>query len=81
MTRTVHLILLAVGTALLLAFGWWLQSWGALALLFVGAVGWGWYRMQVARSAAAEQFFGDAGEETRLSVRGGLPSETPCARR
>jgi len=34
--------------------------------------------VQVARGEAAERFFGDAGEDTRLtSFQGGSPSEMP----
>ena len=76
MARHVHLALVALVATLLLLVAWWFQSWGALALLFVGGVGWGWYRVQVARSAAAEKFFGELGEETRLTgFQGGSPSE------
>lgn len=71
-----------IAAVVLLAFiagALWLHAWGALALVLVGAAGIGWYRIQVARGAAeAEQFFGDAGEETRLTGLGGAsPSEMP----
>lgn len=80
MTRSLHLILLFALTAGLAGVAVWFQSWGALALLAVGAAGWGWYRVQVLRSAAAEteQFFADAGEETRLTQVS--PSEMPLDR-
>jgi hypothetical protein len=56
----------------------WFHSWGALALIVVATVGVAWYRVQVARSAAAEKFFGEPGEETRLTgFQGGSPSEMP----
>jgi len=81
MVRFVHLALVALVATALLLVAYWFQSWGALALLLVAGVGWGWYRMQVARSAAAEKFFGDAGEETRLTgFQGGSPSEMPVDR-
>ena len=78
MTRTSALaaalvLLAAVAVAL------WVHAWGAVALIVVGAVGIAWYRVQVARSAAeAEKFFGDPGEETRLTgMQGVSPSEMP----
>jgi hypothetical protein len=49
--------------------------------VLVGAVGIVWYRVQVARSEEAEDFFGGAGEETRLTgFQGGSPSEMPVDR-
>lgn len=81
MTRATHLILVALVVAVLLGVAWWQRSWGALALLLVGGIGWGWYRTQVRRSAAAQEFFGDVGEETRLTgFQGGSPSEMPVDR-
>lgn len=78
MKRSLPLLLAAVVAALLLALSWYLRSWGGLALVTVGAAGFAWYRIQVARSEAAERFFGDAGEDTRLtSFQGGSPSEMP----
>lgn len=59
-----------------LALSWYLHSWGGIALLVVAAAGFAWYRVQVARGEAAERFFGDAGEDTRLTgFQPGSPSE------
>jgi hypothetical protein len=70
--------LLAVAAILVLALSWYLHSWGGLALVVVAVAGYAWYRVQVARGEAAERFFGDAGEETRLTgFQGGSPSEMP----
>ena len=84
MTRSKRLIaLVAVTTAavLLLSLSLYLQSWGGVALVLVVSIGFAWYRIQVARGEAAEQFFGDAGEDTRLtSFQGGSPSEMPVDR-
>jgi hypothetical protein len=81
MARFVHLALVALVATVLLLVAYWFQSWGALALLLMAGVGWGWYRVQVVRSAAAEKFFGDAGEETRMTgFQGGSPSEMPVDR-
>lgn len=67
-----------VAAVLLLALSWYLHSWGGIALVLVGAAGLAWYRAQVARGEAAERFFGDAGEDTRLtSFQAGSPSEMP----
>jgi hypothetical protein len=67
-----------VAAALVLALSWYLHSWGGPALVAVAAAGYAWYRVQVARGEAAERFFGDAGEDTRLtSFQGGSPSEMP----
>jgi hypothetical protein len=67
---------IAAGVGALLSL--WFHVWGALALIVVGSIGVGWYRVQVARSAQAEEFFGGAGEETRLTgLQGGSPSEMP----
>lgn len=72
----------AVVTALLLALSAYLHSWGGVALVAVLASGLGWYRVQVARGEAAEQFFGDFGDETRLnSFQAGTPSEMPADRK
>ena len=47
----------------------------------VMAAGYAWYRLQVARNAAAEKFFDAMGEETRLTgLQGGSPSEMPADR-
>jgi hypothetical protein len=71
----------AIVAALLLALSLYLHSWGGIALLAVAAAGYVWYRIQVARGEAAERFFGDAGEDTRLtSFQGGSPSEMPMDR-
>jgi nitrogen fixation protein FixH len=68
----------AVAVVLVLALSMYLHSWGGLVFLAVAGAAFAWYRIQVARSEAAEQFFGDAGEETRLtSFQGGSPSEMP----
>lgn len=78
MKRSLPLLLAAVLAVLVLALSWYLRSWGGIALVAVGAAGFAWYRIQVARSEAAERFFGDAGEDTRLtSFQGGSPSEMP----
>jgi hypothetical protein len=76
MKRSHRLILAAaVLIGFVLAVSLYLHSWGGLALIAVSAAGFAWYRTQVARSEA-EQFFGDAGEDTRLtSFQGGSPSE------
>jgi hypothetical protein len=78
MKRSHRLILAAaVLIGFVLAVSLYLHSWGGLALIAVSAAGFAWYRTQVARSEA-EQFFGDAGEDTRLtSFQGGSPSEMP----
>ena len=68
----------AIAAVLVLALSWYLHSWGGLALIAVSAAGYAWYRAQVARGEAAERFFGDAGEDTRLTaIQGGSPSEMP----
>lgn len=79
MTRSQRLTAFAAMVALgLLALSVYLRSWGGIALLAVAAAGFAWYRVQVARGQAAEQFFGDAGEDTRLTgFQGGSPSEMP----
>lgn len=70
------LVVLAV-----LALSLYLRSWGGVALLAVVGGGYAWYRTQVARGEAAEQFFGDVGEDTRLtSFQAGSPSEMPLDR-
>ena len=81
MARTPSLILFGIIVVALILGAIWFHSWGGLALVIVGAVGIVWYRMQVARSAGAEDFFGGAGEETRLTgFQGGSPSEMPVDR-
>jgi hypothetical protein len=79
MTRSSRLLAAAVVAAIaVLALSWYLHSWGGVALVAVGAAGLAWYRVQVARGEAAERFFGDAGEDTRLTgFQGGAPSEMP----
>jgi hypothetical protein len=70
--------IVAVAAAVVLALSWYLRSWGGVALVALGVAGYAWYRVQVARSEDAEHFFGDAGEDTRLtSFQGGSPSEMP----
>ena len=67
-----------VACALLLALSLYLHSWGGVTLIVLGVGGVAWYRTQVARGEAAEQFFGDLGEETRLTgFQGGPGSELP----
>lgn len=67
-----------VACLLLLGLSAWLRSWGGVTLVVLGAAGIAWYRTQVARGEAAEQFFGDLGEETRLTgFQGGPGSELP----
>ena len=82
MKRSHRLILAAaVAAALVLGLSLYLRSWGGFALLALAAAGYAWYRVQVARGEAAEQFFGDAGEDTRLtSFHAGSPSEMPMDR-
>ena len=64
--------------ALVLALSWYLRSWGGVALVAIAAAVYAWYSIQVARGEAAERFFGDAGEDTRLTAfQGGSPSEMP----
>lgn len=68
----------AVAALLVLALSLYLHSWGGPVLIALAAAAFAWYRTQVARGEAAEQFFGDAGEDTRLtSFQGGSPSEMP----
>ncbi len=81
MSRTTRYLLLAVAFAGLVVLAGWQRAWGALALLTVGAVGGFWYRLQVARTEAAEKFFADDGEETRMTAfQGGPASEMPVER-
>ena len=79
MKRTTRLLAAAaLAAALVLALSWHLHSWGGIALVAVAAAGYAWYRAQVARGEAAQRFFGDAGEDTRLTgFQGGSPSEMP----
>ena len=81
MARTSSLVLFGIVIVALLLGAIWFHSWGGLALVLVGAVGIIWYRMQVARSDSAEDFFGGAGEETRLTgFQAASPSEMPAER-
>jgi hypothetical protein len=82
MSRPARLLAAAAfAVVVLLALSAYLHSWGGVALVLVGAAGFAWYRVQVARGEAAEQFFGDAGEDTRLTqFQGGSPSEMPVDR-
>ena len=80
MKRPAHLLLAGavLAAAAVLALSWYLHSWGGIALVAFSAAGLAWYRVQVARGEAADQFFGDAGEDTRLtSFQVGSPSEMP----
>lgn len=79
MKRPASLLPVAVAAALaVLALSWYLKSWGGVAFVAVAAAGYAWYRAQVARGEDAERFFGDAGEDTRLTqIQGGSPSEMP----
>ena len=83
MTTSTRLLIAALAGALLvLALSWYLHSWGGIALVAVAGAGFAWYRVQVARGEAAERFFGEAGEDTRLTAfQGESPSEmTPLER-
>jgi hypothetical protein len=82
MKKTARLLAAAALAAVfVLALSAWLHSWGGIALLIVAAGGYAWYRLEVARGEAAEQFFGEGGEDTRLtSFQGGSPSEMPVDR-
>lgn len=78
----------AIVCALLVALSLYLRSWGGVALVVMGAAGFAWYRIQVMRGEeAAERFFADAGEDTRLTSFQGTtgfqhasPSEMPADR-
>ncbi|MBE7369595.1 hypothetical protein [Ramlibacter pallidus] len=82
MTRSTRLIAVAaVVLAALLALSAYLRSWGGVALVALGAAAFAWYRVQVAKGAEDDAFFGDAGEDTRLtSFQAGSPSEMPVDR-
>lgn len=68
----------AIAALAVLALSAYLRSWGGPVLIAVAGAALVWYRIQVARGEAAERFFGDAGEDTRLtSIQGGSPSEMP----
>ena len=77
--RPTNLLLLAA-VLVIAGVAAWFRSWGLLALVLVGGAGLVWYRLQVARSAATENFFGDMGEDTRLTAFQGSPSELPSDR-
>jgi hypothetical protein len=82
MNRSARLLAaVAVLAAVLVAVSLYLKMWGGVALVLVAAAGFAWYRLQVARSEAADQFFGDQGEDTRMTqLQGGSPSEMPVDR-
>jgi hypothetical protein len=73
-------LVLAVAVAALAVLCAWKGYWGAAALLAIGLGAALWYRREVKRGEAAEQFFGDLGEETRMTVQQGSPSEMPVDR-
>jgi hypothetical protein len=77
--RRPYIVMLIVAAALLAGAAAWFRAWGLLALVLVGGAGYAWYHLQLARSAASEKFFGDMGEETRLTAFQGSPSEMPAA--
>ncbi len=82
MRRSLRLLTAAaLACVLLLALSLYLRSWGGLTLILLGAGAVAWYRTQVARREAAEQFFGDMGEETRVTgFQGGPASELSAQR-
>ena len=82
MTRPARLLAAAaIAAVLVLSLSAYLHSWGGVALVVVAVGAYAWYRIEVARGEAAEQFFGDGGEDTRLtSFQGGSPSEMPVDR-
>lgn len=79
MSRTARYIVAAALVSLvLLGLSIYLHSWGGVVLLALGAVALAWYRAQVAEGEADERFFGDMGEETRLTnFQAGGASEMP----
>lgn len=83
MSRPARLAVAAVLAAVVvLLLSLYLHSWGGIALVALVAAGFAWYRLQVARGEAeADQFFADAGEDTRLTAfQHGSPSEMPVER-
>jgi hypothetical protein len=79
MSRNARFILaIVLVSLLLLGLSFYLHSWGGIVLLVLGAGAVAWYRAQVAEGEAAERFFGDMGEETRLTnFQAGSASEMP----
>jgi len=79
MSRTALFTAVAVlASVVLLGLSLYLHSWGGVVLLALGAGAVAWYRAQVAEGEAAEPFFGDMGEETRLTnFQAGGASEMP----
>lgn len=69
-----------VVAAVLLGLSLYLKLWGGVALVLVAAGGFAWYRTQVVRGQDGDAFFGDAGEDTRLTAFQGGPSEMPAER-
>ncbi|HET8745449.1 MAG TPA: hypothetical protein VFM98_07580 [Ramlibacter sp.] len=68
----------AFACVVLLGLSAWLHSWGGIVLVVLGAAAIAWYRAQVAEGEADERFFGDMGEETRVThFQGGSASELP----
>jgi hypothetical protein len=82
MSRRARFLTAAIAlAALVLAVSAYLHSWGGLVMVVVAAAGVVWYRMQVAQTEATERFFGDPGDDTRLTgFQGGSPSEMPLDR-
>jgi hypothetical protein len=83
MSRSARFLLVAIlAVAIVLGISLYLRLWGGIALVVVAAIGVAWYRMQVAQAQATEQFFGDAGEDTRVTgLQGASPSEMPVESR
>ena len=79
MSRNVRFIVaIVLASIVLLGLSAYLHSWGGIVLLALGAGAIAWYRAQVAEGEAAERFFGDMGEETRLTnFQAGSASEMP----
>jgi Flp pilus assembly protein TadB len=75
------LVAIAFALAAAFAVAAYFHLWGVLAFTAVAVLGYLWYRIQVARSAAAEKFFDGFAEETRLTgMQGASPSEMPVDR-
>ena len=79
MNRTARFIVVAALVSIvLLGLSMYLHSWGGIVLLVLAAAAVAWYRAQVAEGEANERFFGDMGEETRLTnFQAGGASEMP----